>query len=408
MKIATVVFTYNRSYHTKLVLDSLSKNDVLPQKLFIFQDGLKCEEHRDEWEKVKQIIHSVNWCKCEVIEKEKNYGLAASIVSGINHVMQEHNAVIVLEDDCVTHPKFMRFVVDALKKYENNCNVYQVSGYVWPAAVEANGTDAYFTGRASSWGWATWKDRWINYRKDYEMLSRIKRDEGLKEQLQIWGEDLECFLLGNILGQVNSWLVFWALLIIEKGGYCLNPYESLVDNIGFDGSGVHCGKADMEKKLRDNQNLNNFTLPDRIEFPVDYEYSFRNYFKWISAETKLSCYNKLLLKWLMMTQAKKEISEYFVTNNISKIAIWGAGSICELLLKSLEGKVQILAIIESNPRVESFFGIQVVDLENLSTETELIVVIPIYDIEKIKRIVQTKTGYDIIALDNLIEKVAGH
>lgn len=114
------------------------------------------------------------------------------------------------------------------------------------------------------------------------------------------------------------------------------------------------------------------------------------------------------MKWLMLEQTKKEISGYFAEKNINKIAIWGAGNICELLLKSLKDKVQVLAIIESNPRIKSFLGIQVVDLETLPQETELIIVIPVYDIEKIKRIVKTKTGYDIIALDKLIEKAAGH
>ena len=41
MKIATIIFVYNRSNHTKAVLEGLKHNYILPEMLFIFQDGLK-------------------------------------------------------------------------------------------------------------------------------------------------------------------------------------------------------------------------------------------------------------------------------------------------------------------------------------------------------------------------------
>ena len=46
--IATIIFTYNRSLHTKKVLETLKNNTVLPEKLFIFQDGLGRSEDREE------------------------------------------------------------------------------------------------------------------------------------------------------------------------------------------------------------------------------------------------------------------------------------------------------------------------------------------------------------------------
>ena len=59
MNIATILFTYNRSYHTNEVIKALEQNIILPQKLYIFQDGLKSEEHRDEWEKTQQVIQNI-------------------------------------------------------------------------------------------------------------------------------------------------------------------------------------------------------------------------------------------------------------------------------------------------------------------------------------------------------------
>ena len=74
MKIATLLFTYNRSEHTKRVVDSLKRNIVMPQKLFIFQDGLKEGEEEDEWKKVNAVIHTMDWCDHEIIVSEYNKG----------------------------------------------------------------------------------------------------------------------------------------------------------------------------------------------------------------------------------------------------------------------------------------------------------------------------------------------
>ena len=58
MKVGIAVFAYNRSWHFQQVLNGLRKNDYV-NKLYIFQDGLKCEEHREEWEKVRKIIDNI-------------------------------------------------------------------------------------------------------------------------------------------------------------------------------------------------------------------------------------------------------------------------------------------------------------------------------------------------------------
>lgn len=47
----------------------------------------------------------------------------------------------------------------------------------------------------------------------------------------------------NIEGKINTWAIFWYATLYEKGGLCLNPSQSYVDNIGHDGSGVHCGNS---------------------------------------------------------------------------------------------------------------------------------------------------------------------
>lgn len=266
MKVATLLFTYHRSHHTESVLGALSRNDKLPEKLFIFQDGLKNAEDAEEWNKVNRMIRDVNWCDTEVIVSEYNKGLASSIISGVNYAFENYEAVIVLEDDCVPAPAFMDFMEQCFIQYQNNEKIHSVSGYAYPVSLRKGQYDVYACGRISSWGWGTWKDRWTHFEKDYELVRKMKQEENASRNLAIWGAGLEAMLVGNIRGECDSWAVFWALDAIIREKVCVNPYESLIRNIGLDGSGEHCVATDYYDTGLMDQEKKSFVLPDEIVF----------------------------------------------------------------------------------------------------------------------------------------------
>lgn len=264
MKIATLLFTYNRSCHTEAVLRALSLNSRRPEKIIAFQDGLKNERDLVEWQRVNELIRSIDWCDAEIIVSEHNKGLAASIISGITCAFQEYDAVIVLEDDCVPAPAFMDFMQQCLNKYQDNGNIHSVSGYAYPVSLKKGIYDVYACGRISSWGWGTWKDRWGHFEKDYELIRKIKQEEASSRNLAIWGEGLEDMLVENIRGVYDSWAVFWALDAIIREKICLNPYESLIQNIGCDNSGEHCGDTHQWDVVLAEDRERAFCLPDEI------------------------------------------------------------------------------------------------------------------------------------------------
>lgn len=265
MKIATLLFTYNRSHHTGKVLNALKENMVLPQKLLVFQDGLREGDNKDEWNKVNHFISDIDWCDKEIFVSETNKGLASSIVSGVNYAFRENDAVIVLEDDCVPARNFISFMNQCLDKYEKNARVYSVSGYSWPIKLTQKQYDVYGCGRISSWGWGTWRDRWSKYKVDNDILKRLKGDKKKSYCLAAWGSDCEKMLVENIKGRIDSWAVYWALNVIENEGICINPYESLIENIGMDGTGIHCGISEQFQSVPSNGEKKDFLFPDNID-----------------------------------------------------------------------------------------------------------------------------------------------
>ena len=407
MKIANVLFTYNRPKHTKAVLEALSRNKVLPQKLFIFQDGVKESTNLEDWIAVGEIISSVSWCETEIIIHQNNKGLADSVIDGVNDILQSYDAVIVLEDDCVPHPKFMSYMTEALRKYESNKQVYSITGYAYPVNLKKGETDAYFGGRESSWGWGTWKDRWSQYARDYTLLRKIKSEPQMNERLQTWGADLENYFIGNVYGKCNSWAVFWSLKIIEKGGYSLVPYESLINNIGFDGTGVHCGKGRFEATCCPIDDMRDYILPDNVEITEECVKAYKKYFTSRTPAPRidvLRCYYEILAKWVAMEQKNRNIADELLEKGISTVAIWGKGKICDLLLNELNGKIAVRYIIESRPLINEYKGIEVTSVDKIESEIQLIIVIPVYDMEKItEKIREAGVTAEVVGIDELVQ-----
>lgn len=406
MEIATILFTYNRPQHTTKVLEGLKKSEMLPSRLIIFQDGVKETTEISDWKKVGEIISKVEWCDTEIHIIPENQGLANSIIAGVPYAFEKYDAVIVLEDDCVPHPKFMTYMIAGLNKYERQKQVYSIGGGDTRAAnLQEEKEDAYFCGRICSCGWGTWKDRWNQYERDYMLLKRIKKDPESNERLCIWGNDLENHIIGNITGQCDSWAVFWALKVIEKGGYCLSPYESLITNIGYDGTGVHSGTNKVDMKVRPADKMDDFILPDEVRFSDECKEVYRELLAVTPPIERYRCYQNILISWVEMKQRGRSLKS--IGDNQNKaIAVWGKGRICDLLIQELEGRDEkIEYIIESNQSVEKYHDIPVVSIEELPESVKTIVVIPVYDMERINRKIE-KSGKNVeaVKMDELIMK----
>lgn len=330
MKTATLLFTYNRSYHTRAVLEALSKSNRLPQKLFVFQDGFKNNRDVEEWQKVNEFIKGIEWCEAEIIVSEINKGLAASIVSGITYVFDKYDAIIVLEDDCVPDVSFMDFMYQCFEKYQNNKKIFSVSGYAYPVVLEKGTHDIYGCGRVSSWGWGTWKDRWEYFEKDYELVKKLRQEKEFSRNLAMWGMDLESMLVGNVRGECDSWAVFWALNVIAKEGICINPYESLIRNIGLDGSGTNCGVTDYYDVSLMDKSKQIFDLPDEVHVTEKTIEAFTPLF---GSYTALNCDEKEKEKILVyglgnyyLRTEERICAEYYVEAFVDRVKKgWFAG-----------------------------------------------------------------------------------
>ncbi|HMN49259.1 MAG TPA: glycosyltransferase [Ignavibacteriaceae bacterium] len=261
MNLAPIIlFVYNRPEHTKKTIDALKLNQLASDSLiFIFSDGNKNENDRKAVEEVRNYIVTISGFKdVKITLRDKNLGLADSVISGVTEVIEKFGKAIVLEDDIVTSPYFLKFMNEALDFYEKDKRIYSISGYNFPIKIpKSYQHKIYISPRPSSWGWATWKDRWGKVDwiiSDYDQFLSNKKEI---KKFNLGGDDLTRMLKKQMSGKINSWAIRWTYAHYKGKGYCLFPLKSFAKNIGADRSGIHTRKTNKfnvdvyEKEYRD-------------------------------------------------------------------------------------------------------------------------------------------------------------
>lgn len=248
MSLATVaLFVYNRPSHTRQTVEALLMNQLAKvSDLIIFSDAPKSEEQAEAVLAVRDYIHKIEGFKSvTIIEREKNFGLARSIIEGVTSVVNECGRIIVLEDDLVVAPHFLDFMNEALEVYAGEDRVMHISGYMYPTGNTAL-PETIFLRVSSCWGWATWARAWNAFNPDAQNLLDTLRAKKLEYEFDVHGAVSYVKMLQNQASDgIDSWAIRWYASVFLNGGLCLHPAISLVRNIGHDGTGVHCGSSTM-------------------------------------------------------------------------------------------------------------------------------------------------------------------
>lgn len=240
-----LLFVYNRPGHTRRLLDSLLANAEAAQSpLYIYSDAPRDDSQRQAVGEVRslvrQVVSSGRFATASLVERTENYGLARNVIDGVSHVVGQHGRVIVLEDDLVLSPYFLRFMNDALDAYADEPRVGHIQACDFTGDPSLPPT--FLIRWTGSWGWATWERAWRLFRPDGTALLRELTQRRLTRQFDFDGAyGYTRMLRRQTEGKNDSWAIRWNASLFLAGVLSLNVGRSLVQNRGFDGSGTNCG-----------------------------------------------------------------------------------------------------------------------------------------------------------------------
>lgn len=275
------LFLYNRPDHSKRTLDALALNlEAKESDLIIYCDGAKENATKEQTEKINAVRAIANvesrFKSVTVIAQEQNKGLSNSIISGVSEVLNKYGEIIVIEDDLIVSKDFLSFMNQSLFKYQNELEVVCITGYVYP--MKKKFTEAFFLKGADCWTWATWKNKWTLFNSDAIQLKKQLETKGLVKEFNFNNSYPYMQMLEDkINGKNQSWAILWYASAFLANKYCLYPPNSLVHNIGNDGSGTHALKETSIYKV-DIKEKTTIVFPKLIEENKDARKQFELFF----------------------------------------------------------------------------------------------------------------------------------
>ena len=288
-----LIFCYRRKIN-KLIESLLKNKEANQTELFIFSDGFKSNKDKKDVNEIREYLKRINGFKIvNIFESDVNKGLANSIIDGVTKVINKYNEVIVLEDDLIVSPYFLNFMNSALIFFKENKNIWSISGYS-PEIQELKTykKEIYLSLRSSSWGWATWLDRWNKVDWEINDFEVLKKNNLKIKSFEEGGNDLFKMLELQYLGKIDSWAIRWCYSQFVSSTFSVTPKISMVQNIGFgDGFGTHNSGDGSKWKVK-------LATSKISDFEVTFDSEIVNFFKKYYDINSLTRLSYFLKKWI--------------------------------------------------------------------------------------------------------------
>jgi hypothetical protein len=300
-KTPLAIFAYNRPDHLRRTFESLQLCTRLDEcEVFIFSDGPKIPADDIAVQGTRDVIHE--WAEKfngKVIKQPVNIGLARSIVNGVTKLCDEYGRVIVLEDDMLTSPRFLDYMLTTLDRYQDEEKLCQISGYMFPVRHPQE-PDAFFLPITTTWGWATWGRAWKIFQWDISTALIELKDPAVQHAFDLGGVYPYSKMMEDCAaGRNDSWGIRWWWSVFKAQKLALHPRHSLVWVGGFDGSGTN---------NEVNERLMSISMQDILSFPWRETFEFQSELKIDTAALdKIKKYLKTLARLSFGSRLKMKI-----------------------------------------------------------------------------------------------------
>ncbi|RYE50759.1 MAG: glycosyltransferase [Sphingobacteriales bacterium] len=231
------VFCYNRANKLKRCIEALKKNPECPHMdIIFFSDGYKRESDKQSIMEVRDYIDNLTGFKSIIKHyRDRNYSTGPNFRTGLTFLSENYDRFIIVEDDLIVTPNYIKYLKDALEFYKNDKTVFCVTAYVFPIEATNYPYDTIVYKRFCSYGWAGWGDRFTNVIWDENELKQLMNTSpGFSKRLNAEGYDLGRMLVKQINSKISTWDIQMQVHVSENRLKVIYPTISKVSNIGFD------------------------------------------------------------------------------------------------------------------------------------------------------------------------------
>jgi glycosyltransferase involved in cell wall biosynthesis len=240
-----LVVVFNRPGKTRALVDQLLAFEGLD--ILVAADGPRTETERVKTDAVRAIVGELDG-RHRVRTKfaNRNLGCGANVIDGIRWAFEQHERLIIIEDDIQISREFLDFCNHGLEAHRNRDDVVCISSgplvNLDPTAFPAT----FLTRYPNIWGWATWRYAFADYSITLEQYTLADMRRVLANTFPGRPVHRAYFLMLLLLirsGRVDGWDFQYYFMAWAKRAFALTPTRNLAENIGFDADATHMKRA---------------------------------------------------------------------------------------------------------------------------------------------------------------------
>ncbi len=234
-----VVFCFKRVESLKKLVEALLSNpESKYSKIYFYSDAPRSNADFEQVRAVRSYLRDVSGFKSVVIvERDSNFGLARSFISGISEILSNNENGIFLEDDNFVSSAFLNFMNSSLEKFKTEPRVGCITGFSFPLLFPVK--KGYFLDGAETWSMATWKHVWDKFQVNTEILIELYEDKKMQQRLNKYGFNFYEMLHQQKNGEIDSWGVRWWASAVAQDLLCFYPPKPYCINEGWGVEGTH-------------------------------------------------------------------------------------------------------------------------------------------------------------------------
>lgn len=211
-------------------------------KVFVAIDGPKVNKDLENKNDICRKIVNEYKVKLEgILLNERNLGCNTAVTNAISWAFENLESMIILEDDVFVDENFINYAIAGLQYFKNVKYISSLSGMnLVPAEYLGDSTSiARLSCFTSSWGWATWKDRWVEHllaskefpNWDWNFPTRF----WTTSKKVVWRE----FFRKTVENEYDAWDFRWQYSNLKLQKLSVVPNFNLALNCGFGEFATH-------------------------------------------------------------------------------------------------------------------------------------------------------------------------
>ena len=237
---AIVITAFNRPSFLRSLLESLRSS---PFPIYVSIDCAKIGDYRNQALVAECEAIALEFSKkvVEIRLPQINQGCFLGVSSAISWGFTKASRLIILEDDILPTDSFLHFLSQLLIEFQSDNRVGSIGGTnLVPDQFITDSVAPYrFSAYSTSWGWATWFDRWEDYERDLPIFPNLDFDT----PSGFWSKVKKCYwnkiFRATATGKIDTWDYRWLYSNWKNNRLAVIPNANLVLNVGFGADATH-------------------------------------------------------------------------------------------------------------------------------------------------------------------------